>query len=214
MKWSELYKRCNNKLYSQIVEIKDNPSLHSNFKVFVKSNKYAIIIFTILFLLLVIYSFKLNIGIIATAMLMLFVLVFGMIYYNTYTIEGKDEKLICNVDFKEISINYSDLINIYMSRKNSKMTILFPLYMYSINFIFWKDGQQVCMTLSTIMTNKEELSKFFDNFEFEVLKEQEKEEERLNQEKQTKKALIITAVIVSVVILVILVVLFAIKNNS
>ena len=214
MKGKEFYSKCNTKLYSQIVEIKDNPKLHSNFKLFLKDNKIGIIIFVIIFLALCLYSFKLNIGIVFTAILMLFILVFGMIYYNTYTIEGKDEKLICNIDFKKMKIEYKDLINIYLSRKNSKLLMFFPIYMYSLNIIFWKDDEQVYMTLSTIMVNKNELVKFFENFEFEVLPEQAKEDEKINQQKQTKKALIITATIILGVLLVILMVAFAIKQGS
>lgn len=214
MKRQEFYSKCNTKLYSQIINIKDNPKLHSNFKVFLKSNKYAVIIFTIIFIILIAYTFKLNIMIMFTAILMLFVLVFGMIYYNTYTIEGKDESLICNIDFKKMKIEYKDLINIYISRKNSKILMFFPIYMYSLNIIFWKDGQQMYMTLSTIMVNKQELIKFFDNFEFEVLPEQAKEEERLNQQKQTKRALIITSTIIILVLLVICIVAFAIKQGN
>lgn len=212
MKWKDIYNKVNNKLYCQITDINGNSSLHSNFKVFVKNYKIQIAIFIVLFFALLFYAYKLNFVTIGIAIVMVLILIFGLIYNNTYTIESKNERMVCNVDFSKMTIKYSDLINIYLSRKNSKMLMFFPVYTYSLNIIFVKDGQQVCMTLSTIMLDKNEIIKFFDKFKFEVLPQQEQENERIKNERQTKKAIYITTAIVLIVIFVILLIIFAVKG--
>ena len=111
-----------------------------------------------------------------------------------------------------MTINYEDLLNVYLSRKNTKMLMFFPIYIYSLNIIFIKNEEQVCMTLSTIMLDKDELIKFFDKFEFEVLPEQVQEEERIREEKQAKKAIYITTAIVLIATFVILSVIFAVRG--
>lgn len=212
MKWKDIYNKCNNKLYCQITNIEGKTSLHSNFKVFVKNNKIKLIIFTIAFFTLLLYAYKLNFVTIGVAIILTLILIFGLIYNNTYTIETKKDKLLCNVDFNKMTIKYSDLLNVYLSRKNSKILIFFPVYNYFLNIIFIKDEQQVCMTLSTIMLDKNELLKFFENFNFEVLPQQEQEDERIKEDKQAKKAIYITTTIVLIVAFIILMVIFAVKG--
>lgn len=214
MKWKDIYNKCNNKLYCQITDITGTPTLHSNFKVFLKNNKLKMLFIGIIFLVLLFYTYKLNFATIGVALIIALILIFGLIYNNTYTIEAKKDKLNCNVDFNKMTINYSDLINIYLSRENSKILMFFPIYKYSLNIIFVKEENQVCMTLSTIMLNKNELVKFFDKFKFEVLPEQEQEEKRISDDKQTKKAIYITTSIVFIVIFVVLMVIFAINGIS
>lgn len=212
MKWKDIYDKCNTKLYCQITDITGNPTLHANFKIFLKNNKLKILIFTVLFLVLLFYAYKLNFASIGVAVVLALILVYALIYNNTYTIEAKKDKLTCNVDFNKMTIDYTDLINVYLSRKNTKILIFFPIYTYSLNIIFIKDNEQVCMTLSTIMLDKNELTKFFNKFKFEILPQQEQEEERIKEEKQAKKAIYITTTIVLIVMFIILLVVFAIKG--
>lgn len=212
MKWKDIYNKCNNKLYCQITDIKGSPTLHSNFKIFLKNNKAKILIFMIILLALLFYAYKLNLASIGVAIVLVLILVFALIYNNTYTIEAKKDKFIFDVDFNKMTIKYEDLINIYLSRKNTKMLMFFPIYIYSLNVIFIKDEQQVCMTLTTIMLDKNELVKFFDNFKFEVLPQQEQEDEKIKEDRQAKKAIYITTAIVFIVLFVILMVVFAIKG--
>ena len=78
MKWKDIYNECNNKLYCHITDIQGTPTLHANFKIFVKNNKLKMLIFTIVFLVLLFYAYKLNFASIGVAVVLILILILSV----------------------------------------------------------------------------------------------------------------------------------------
>ena len=180
MSWKELYKKCNNKKYSAIADIKQPAVLKSTFSIFLDKYKFAILIGTIIFAIFVVLTYKLNFQIFLCILAIFALLIVALIYYNTYKVEIKNNKLIINIMFRKIEISINDIATIYISKYESNLLAIIPFNNYSVNIVYSDNNNIKGYSLSTIMTRKTDIQKFFEKFQFIELKQQEEEDKKDN----------------------------------
>ena len=180
MNWKELYKNCNNKKYSAVTNIKQPAVLKSTFSIFLDKYKYAILISTILLAVLVLMTYRLNFQVFLCILAILALLIVALIYYNTYKVEIKNDKLFINIMFRKIEISINDLATIYISKQESNLLAIVPFNYYSINIVYSDNNEIKGYSLSTTTARKNDIKKFFEKYEFIELKQQEEEEKKDN----------------------------------
>lgn len=193
MKWNELYNQVNTKKYSIITGINQNIKLNSKLANFYKNNKILFFSLIIIIIGLTLFAYRLNILKIAITLVALVLIFVFIILKYTYSLKGTENSLKVNLFSDEIEIPYDRLLNIFMYK--TKNDFLFFVPSYKIGIIFkQEDDEQVILTLSTAMTNKEDVLKMFQCIETEVIESQQKEEDKIATSKvQKRKALLITA---------------------
>ena len=180
MNWKEVYEKCNHTEYSQLIEIREPVKIEGNFKKFFSAHKIGIIIFLIAFIVLSFITYKLEWkSFLAVAFVLLIAILF-LVFYNSYRITIRKNKLMIRAELNDIEINTDDLVTIYLSKKKVFLFIIIPINVYYINIVYAKHNQSNprastsngvqpsfnIITLPTIMNEKEDVVRFFKHFSF------------------------------------------------
>ena len=96
----------------------------------------------------------------------------ALIYYNTYRLDIKKDRLKLEITLKSYSIKIDDIVNIYIERKRNFIMLFIPMPYYYINVLYLENEQVKGFSLSTIMVKKEDIKKFFKHFEFQKIEHQ------------------------------------------
>ena len=199
MKWREIYNKCNSKKYSLITNIEQPVMLKSNFANFLDKYKWGLLIGILAFILFLIATLQFNIKILLCCLAITVFLLISLIYYNTFKLIIKDDKLVINIMFREITLKREDLLTVYIEKQKSRILLIIPTFFYSIN-ILYKDNDSVNgYSLSTIMLKKKDVINFFNHFEFNVLKKQKEEDKK--EEVYNKDIQVFTILAFSIVII-------------
>lgn len=211
IKWNDIYSKCQHNKYSQITNILKTATLKSNFLSFLKEYKISISIWIIAILAILFYTFRSNLMLVLYSSLLLIILFILALYNSTYDLHLKKEKLELSINFQKYTINYKDLVNIYLSKSKSNFLFI-PFYIYSLNIIYNTEESPMLLSLPVVMLNKESVINFFESFETQML---ENEEEELKQkEKDTKntvKAFIIALLIILALTFIIGFIIYSIR---
>lgn len=196
MNWKEVYEKCNHKKYSLITNIKQPARILSTFSIFLEKYKWGMLIGIVLSILVIIVNFHFDIKIILGFIAMITFLTIALIYYNTFKIEVKNDELVLNIMFREITLKKEDLLTIYMEQQKSRIFLVIPFYYYSINILYNNNNKVAGYSLSTIMTHKKDVHNFFKHFEFNVLKKQLEEDEKEEKYRKVVRTFVILSTIV------------------
>ena len=209
MKWREIYNKCNSKKYSLITNIEQPVTLKSNFANFLDKYKWGLLIGFLALIVFLITTLQFNIKILLCFLVIAVFLLISLIYYNTFKLIIKDDKLIINIMFREITLKREDLLTVYIERQKSRILLIIPTFFYSIN-ILYKDKDNVNgYSLSTIMLKKKDVLNFFNHFEFNVLKKQKEEDKKEEAYNKVIKLFSIFATL----IIIIAILIFAYFNH-
>lgn len=166
MKWKDVYNKSNNSEYTQLININDPIKLEANFKKFLSTYKVLIIITLVAFIILAFITYKFNIKAFLSCSFVFVIAILLLIYYKSYKILVKDNKMKINVQLNDIEINCDDLVTLFLSRKKLFLFIIIPINVYYINIVYSKEQKLNIITLSTTMNKKEDVYNFFRHFDF------------------------------------------------
>ena len=121
-------------------------------------------------LVVLILAFSTNRNALLLTFFMFIIIVFFIIYFNTFTISCKNNKMIVKSNNKKIEIDYSNLKNIYIEKKQSRIFIkkrdsFFIMILYKTS-----NNNINNIELTTLFLNKKEVQKFLDSFELKESK--------------------------------------------
>ncbi|MCI8346094.1 MAG: hypothetical protein HFJ42_09230 [Clostridia bacterium] len=173
MKWNELYEKNKSRKLREIKQVKNDIILKARLKNFANRNAKISCIIVLMILVVLILAFSTNRNALLLTFFMFIIIVFFIIYFNTFTISCKNNKMIVKSNNKKIEIDYSNLKNIYIEKKQSRIFIkkrdsffIMILYKTSNNNINNINN----IELTTLFLNKKEVQKFLDSFELKESK--------------------------------------------
>lgn len=165
MKWNELYEKNKCRKSREIENVKNDCILKARLKNF--TNKYTKILYVTLFIILVllIWVFRTNINALLLTFLMLILILSFTIYFNTFTIICKNNKMIIKSNNQKVEIAYSNLRNIYIDKKQTRIFIKKRDSFYLMILYKAPNNNISNMELPTLFLNKKDAQKFLDSFE-------------------------------------------------
>lgn len=201
MRWNELYEKNKYRKYNEIEQVVNNIVLKARVKNFVeKYKKFLIISMCIIAILLVITFFSLP-KTLMLILLIILIMIFSSIYFNTFTITCKNNKMLIKMDMQEIEIGYNNLKNVYI--ENNKTRLFFKKRDNFSLVILYKapNGNISNIHLPIMFLNINDTYKFLKNFE---VKKQKSDNIVKAQKYQLKRQLIKIALFVLIWIIIIL----------
>lgn len=211
IKWSELYKVCNHNKYCQITKVFRKYTMKSNIKNFIQNYGKILLGIVIIFLALLIYTFRSNLIIVFYCSILLFFMFLMASFNSTYKISLEEDKLIANINFADTIISYDKLENIYLSKEKFKILFM-PIYYYSLKVSYYISDDRVnILSFPTLMLNKKNVKELFESFEVQSYKKDDDEIENMDKKNQYKAIAIVAAILF--IILVIVSIMVAIFNK-
>lgn len=197
----ELYEKTKFRKYREVEKIEKDIILKSRLKKFL--DKYKKILFIVLFIILIllISAFYSKPDILALTFLMLIIILFLAIYYNTFTVICKNNKMIIKMNMQEIEIDYLKIKNVYLENKKYRIFIKKRNNFSLVILYKAPNGNISNINLPTIFLNENDLDKFLKVFR---LKEQKSDNIIKAQRYQLKRILIKTGLFLLVWVLIIL----------
>lgn len=201
MKWNELYEKNKCRKSREIENVKRDIILKARLKNFINEYSKKIYITILIVSLLIIISFYSNINTLITTFLMLITIMLCTIYFNTFTIICKNNKIIVKQNNQKLQIDYSNLKNIYIEKKQTR--IFFKKTDSFFLMILYKapNGNISNVQLPTLFLNKNNVQKFLDTFEIK----QSKTNNILQAQKYQLKRLLIKIILFILVWIVIII---------
>ena len=211
--WKSVYQKCNHSRFSQVTNVLRTAKIKSNVGNLLKSYGKIILIVFLIVMIFLIATFCNNLNILFYAILLTFALCIFAIVYGTYYINLEEQGVRFKINFQETNIPYNKLIGIYLTRKKKRFFFI-PIYYYALEITEYVDKEKMNIySFPTIMLNKNEVIKFFDSFEVNVIKSEEEEEKIQNEEKRNfHKAIGIVIAILLIIVLVVSIILYAFSN--
>lgn len=211
--WKSVYQKCNHSRLSQVTNVLRTAKIKSNVGNLLKSYGKIILIVFLIVMVFLIATFWNNLNILFYAILLTFALCIFAIVYGTYYINLEEQGVRFKINFQETNIPYNKLIGIYLTRKKKRFFFI-PIYYYALEITEYVDKEKMNIySFPTIMLNKNEVIKFFDSFEVNVIKSEEEEEKIQNEEKRNfHKAIGIVIAILLIIVLVVSIILYAFSN--
>ena len=210
--WKELYSKCNHNKYSQVTKVLQTYTLKSNIKNLINNYGIAMLICIMALLVLLFYTFKSNLIIVLYCMILLSLMFLMTIFYSTYKITLKEDKIITRINLQDSIIQYDKLNNIYLSRERVRVFFI-PIYTYNLKITYFIGEEKInIITFPVVMLNKEEVNKFFKCFEVKSFKNQDKEIEKENIDRiNTYKAIGIVIGIIFIILFIVSIILYMFK---
>ena len=101
---------------------------------------------------------------------MLIIIVLCTIYFNTFTIICKNNKMIVKQNNQKLQIDYSNLKNIYIEKKQSRI-FLKKINDFSLMILYKASNNNISnIQLPTLFLNKKDIQRFLDIFEIKQVK--------------------------------------------
>lgn len=170
MKWNEIYEKNKCRKSREIEAVKKDIILKAKLKNFINEYSKFIYITLLIISVLLIISFYSNIKALITTFLMLIIIVLCTIYFNTFTIICKNNKMIVKQNNQKLQIDYSNLKNIYIEKKQSRI-FLKKINDFSLMILYKAPNNNISnIQLPTLFLNKKDIQRFLDIFEIKQVK--------------------------------------------
>ncbi len=170
MKWNEIYEKNKCRKSREIEAVKKDIILKAKLKNFINEYSKFIYITLLIISVLLIISFYSNIKALITTFLMLIIIVLCTIYFNTFTIICKNNKMIVKQNNQKLQIDYSNLKNIYIEKKQSRI-FLKKINDFSLMILYKASNNNISnIQLPTLFLNKKDIQRFLDIFEIKQVK--------------------------------------------
>lgn len=170
MKWNDLYEKNKYRKSREIENVKNDIILKAKLKNFI--NKYSKFIYICLLVIsiLLFLSFYSNINALVTTFFMFLLILFCAIYFNTFTIICKNNKVIVKLNNQKIEIRYSDLKNIYIDKKQTRIFIK-RRDSFFLTILYKTSNSNVSnIELPIVFLNEKDVQKFLNSFEVKETK--------------------------------------------
>lgn len=160
---NELYEKNKYRKFSEIEEVIKNIQLKAEVKNFINRHKKILLIILIAISILIIVTFHSTPKTLLLVFCMYILIILCIIYFNTFSIICKNNKMTIRMNMQEIKINYHDLKNIYIENKQSR--IFFKKRNNYLLIILYKapNGNISTIELPLMFINKKDLNKFLEN---------------------------------------------------
>lgn len=184
---NELYEKNKYRKFSEIEEVTKNIQLKAEVKNFINRHKKILLIILLAISILIIVTFHSTPKTLLLVFCMYILIILCIIYFNTFTIICKNNKMTIRINMQEIEINYNDLKNIYIENKQSR--IFFKKRNNYLLIILYKAPNNNISTLELplMFINKKDLNKFLENF---IVKNEKSNNVAKAQKYQLKRLLI------------------------
>lgn len=201
---NELYEKNKYRKFSEIEEVEKDIVLKSRVKNFINRYKKILLIAILIILVLIIATFHSTPKTLLLVICMYILMLFSIIYFNTYSIICKNNKMTIRINMQEIKINYHDLKNVYIENKQSR--IFFKKRSNYLLIILYKAPNDNISTieLPLMFINKKDLNKFLKNF---IVKTKKSNNVVKAQKYQLKRLLIKMALFVLIWLVIIITVI-------
>lgn len=201
MKWNELYEENKCRKSREIESVKKDIILKARLKNFTNEYSKFIYIAILIISVLLIVSFYSNIKALITTSLMLIIIVLCIIYFNSFTIICKNNKVIVKLNNQKIEINYLNLKNIYIEKKQTRIFIK-KRDSFSLMILYKAPNSNISnIELPILFLNKNDVQKFLDTFEIK----QDKSNNISKAQKYQLKRLLIKEVLFILIWIVIII---------
>lgn len=165
MKWNELYEKNKSRKSREIENVKNDIILRARLKNFINEYSKFIYITLLIISILIIMSFYSNIKALITTFLMAIILVFCVIYFNTFTIICKNNKVTVKLNNQKVEIEYSNLKNIYIEKKQTRIFIKKRDSFYLMILYKAPNNNISNIELPILFLNKNDVQRFLNSFE-------------------------------------------------
>ena len=200
----ELYEKHKYRKFSEVEEVEKDIVLKSRVKNFINKYKWFSLIATLIILVLIIVTFHSTPKTLLLILCMYILMLFSIIYFNTYSIICKNNIMTIKMNMQEIQIEYCNLKNVYI--ENKKIRIFFKKRDNYSLIILYKapNGNISTIQLPLMFLNKNHLNKFLKNF---ILKSKKSNNVIKAQRYQLKRLLIKTALFIIIWLIIIITVI-------
>lgn len=187
MSFRELYEKNKFRTYREIEKVENDVVLKARVKNFIDRYKKVLIIALCIISILIIVAFhsKLNVLVLTFSMLALILLL--SVYFNTFTIICKNNKMVIKMNMQEIEIEYSKLKNVYIENKKSRIFIKKRNNFLLVILYKAPNGNISNIYLPTLFLSKKETNKFLKTFKVK----EEKSDNIVKAQKYEMKRLLI-----------------------
>lgn len=187
MSFRELYEKNKFRKYREIEKIENDVVLKARVKNFIDRYKKVLIIALCIISILIIVAFhsKLNVLVLTFSMLALILLL--SVYFNTFTIICKNNKMVIKMNMQEIEIEYSKLKNVYIENKKTRIFIKKRDIFLLVVLYKAPNGNISNIYLPTLFLSKKETNKFLKTFKVK----EEKSDNIVKAQKYEMKRLLI-----------------------
>lgn len=170
MNFNELYEKNKFRKYREIETVENNVVLRSRVKNFINKYKTIIIILLLIISILLIVTFHSKINILTLAFLIFALILILSIYFNTFTIACKSNKMIIKMNMQEIEIEYSNLKNVYIENKKTRIFIKKRNNFSLVILYKTQNGNISNIYLPTIFLNPKDTNIFLRAFKLKEIK--------------------------------------------
>lgn len=201
---NELYEKNKYRKFSEIEEVEKDIVLKSRVKNFINRYKKILLIAILIILVLIIVTFHSTPKTLLLVICMYILMLFSIIYFNTYSIICKNNKMTIKMNMQEIQIEYYNLKNVYIENKKSR--IFFKKRNNYSLIILYKapNGNISNIELPLMFLNKSDLNKFLKNF---IVKTKKSNNVVKAQKYQLKRLLIKMALFILIWLIIIITVI-------
>ena len=170
MKWNELYEKNKCRKSREIEKVKKDTVLKARVTNFINEYSKKVYITLLIISVLLIITFSSNIKALITTFLMVIIIVLCTIYFNTFTIICKNNKILVKQNNQKTDIYYSNLKNIYIEKKQTR--IFFKKTNSFFLIILYKTPNNNISKIQSpvLFLNKNDTQKFLDIFEVKQIK--------------------------------------------
>lgn len=201
---NELYEKHKYRKFSEIEEVEKDIVLKSRVKNFINKYKWCLLIATLIILVLIIATFHSTPRTLLLVLCMYILMLFSIIYFNTYSIICKNNIMTIKMNMQEIQIEYCNLKNVYI--ENKKIRIFFKKRDNYSLIILYKapNGNISTIQLPLMFLNRNDLNKFLKNF---IVKSKKSNNVIKAQRYQLKRLLIKMALFIIIWLIIIITVI-------
>lgn len=187
MSFRELYEKNKFRKYREIEKVENDVVLKARVKNFIDRYKKVLIIALCIISILIIVAFHSKLNVLVLTFFMLALILLLSVYFNTFTIICKNNKMVIKMNMQEIEIEYSKLKNVYIENKKTRIFIkkrdnFLLLVLYKA-----PNGNISNIYLPTLFLSKKETNKFLKTFKVK----EEKSDNIVKAQKYEMKRLLI-----------------------
>ena len=207
MNLEKIYKENINRKKQEIREMPSDFVLKTNINIFIKKHKTSIILITIILIITLMITFLGSLKAMLLSFLMFTIIIIFSIFFNSYSITGKDGIITIKINAEEIKIDKDKIKNIYLE-ENIYRLVFKKRKSYSLIILYETPNKNICdITLTTTLLSPKKLHDWLSNITLKELKVN-------NQEKciKYKGKRLIKKIIFYSIMLIITFIILIVKN--
>lgn len=164
MEWKEIYKKNKNRKIEEIEEITSDFLLKTNIKNIWKYNKKMILWISILFVIIFFLTFSSSKNAMLSAFLLLTLLILFSLFFLSFSIKGKEKKMIIEANGEEIIVPYSKVKHVYLEENTDRIFLKKRNY-YTLIILYETQKSNICdIHLPTFLLDINEFQNWIKQF--------------------------------------------------